>query len=100
MMVEDSLGKKLARFYLMKNSLGSSCRWPISVILASWKSEIWRITVRGQPAQIVHKTPSAKWTGGVPQMVEYLFCKDEVLSSNPSPTKKTKNKRKTKTIWV
>jgi hypothetical protein len=40
------------------------------VIPATWEAEIRRITVQGQPGQIVHKIPSpkitrAKWSGGV-----------------------------------
>jgi hypothetical protein len=31
-----------------------------SVILATWETDIERIEVRGQPGQIVHKTPSPK----------------------------------------
>jgi hypothetical protein len=33
----------------------------------------------------------AKWTGDVAQAVEYLVCKLEVLSSNPSPMRKKKD---------
>jgi hypothetical protein len=31
----------------------------------------------------------AKWTGGVAQVVEYLLCNLEAVSSNPWPTKKS-----------
>jgi hypothetical protein len=46
------------------------------------------------PRQIAHETPISKitraeWTGNMAQTVECLLCKIEVLSSNPSPTKKT-----------
>jgi hypothetical protein len=34
------------------------------------------------------KIARAKWAGDVAQMVEYLFCKHETLSSNSNPTKK------------
>jgi hypothetical protein len=34
----------------------------------------------------------AKWIGGMAQVVEYLLCKYEALSSNSSPTKKKKKK--------
>jgi hypothetical protein len=49
------------------------------------------------PGQTVHETPiskitRAKWTGGVAQAAEDLFCKREGLSSNPSQTKKNKTK--------
>jgi hypothetical protein len=55
-----------------------------------------RITVPGQPKQIVQETPiskitRAKWTGGMAQAIEHLLCKCEALSSNPSLTKKKKN---------
>jgi hypothetical protein len=51
--------------------------------------------VRGQPRQIVPKTPSPKYLeqkqmGGLTQGVEHLLRKCEALSSNPSPTKKKK----------
>jgi hypothetical protein len=41
------------------------------------EAEIGRISVQGQPGQIVPETPSpkttrAKWTGGVAQAVEHL----------------------------
>jgi hypothetical protein len=35
----------------------------------------------------ISKITTGKWTGGVAQTVEQLFCKHEALSSNP-PTKK------------
>jgi hypothetical protein len=35
--------------------------------------------VQGQPGQIT----TAKWTGGVAQVVEHLVCKHKVPSSNP-----------------
>jgi hypothetical protein len=36
----------------------------------------------------LHAKNSSFWTGGVTQVVEYLFCNCVALSSNPSPTKK------------
>jgi hypothetical protein len=45
-----------------------------------WEAEIGRITVRGQPGQIVHEIPiskitKAKWIGDVAQAVEHLlYC--------------------------
>jgi hypothetical protein len=57
-----------------------------------WEAEIQRITFQGQPGEIVHeiisKITRTKWTGGVAQEVEHLFCKQEVMSSNTSPPKK------------
>jgi hypothetical protein len=49
--------------------------WLTLAILATWETKIGRITVRGQPGQIVHKIPiskitRAKWTGGMIQVVE------------------------------
>jgi hypothetical protein len=65
------------------------------IVLAIWEAEIGRITVRGQSRQIVlenpvSKTNRAKWSGGVAQVEEGLFCKCKALISNPSPTKKKK----------
>jgi hypothetical protein len=36
------------------------CQWFISIILATWKAEIRKITVQGQPKQIVWEIPSPK----------------------------------------
>jgi hypothetical protein len=35
-----------------------------------------------------------KWTGDVAQAAEHLLCECKTLSSNPSPTKKRKEKKK------
>jgi hypothetical protein len=35
-------------------------RWLTPVILATWKAEMGRMEVRGQPGQIVLETPSLK----------------------------------------
>jgi hypothetical protein len=56
------------------------------VILATWEAEIRRIAVQGQPGHIVGETPiskiiRAKRAGGKAQGVE-------LLSSNPSPSKR------------
>jgi hypothetical protein len=63
------------------------------IILATWKAEIVRIKVEGQPRQTVHKTPiskitTAKWTGDMAQMLECLFCKCKPVSSNLCSTNK------------
>jgi hypothetical protein len=47
-------------YYLVLRKIIFSCRWLRPVILAFWQAEIRRITVQGQPEQIVHETPSAK----------------------------------------
>jgi hypothetical protein len=39
----------------------------------------------------IFKITRVKWTGGVAQVVEHLFCKGEALSSNPSPTKEKRS---------
>jgi hypothetical protein len=68
------------------------------------------IKVQGQPRKIVLKTPfpkitTAKWTGGVVEVVEHLLCKYEAMSPNPQnpcPTKnqtKPKKKKKNKGIF-
>jgi hypothetical protein len=64
-------------------------------ILATWDVEIQRISIPGQPRQIVHETPISKITRakrpeGMAQAVECLLCKHEALSSNSSPIKKKK----------
>jgi hypothetical protein len=51
--------------------------------------------VRGQPTEAVLRDPiskitRAKWTRGVAQVVEWLFCKHEALGSNLNPMKKKK----------
>jgi hypothetical protein len=38
----------------------------------------------------ISKIIKAKWTGGVAQEVEHLFCKCKALSSNLVPQKKKK----------
>jgi hypothetical protein len=63
----------------------------MTAIVATWEAEIRRITVQGQPKQIVYKTPISKitklkWTGGVAQVVEYLLCKCKA----PVPPKENK----------
>jgi hypothetical protein len=35
-------------------------QWLMPVIPASWENEIKKVTVQGQPGQIVHDTPSLK----------------------------------------
>jgi hypothetical protein len=50
----------------VKNSKAVGCWWLIPV-LVTWKAEIRRIEVQGQPGQIVPETPiskitRAKWT--------------------------------------
>jgi hypothetical protein len=57
--------------------------------------------VPGQPWQIVCETPifkitTAKWTGDVTQVVEYLFCTHEALSAHPSLNNKKNQQRNIK----
>jgi hypothetical protein len=57
--------------------------------------------VRGQPQPVKFTRlhlQRAKWTGGVTQRVEHLFCKHEALSSNPSSKKKKKGQEKEKEL--
>jgi hypothetical protein len=35
--------------------------WFMPIILATQKTEIWRISVQSQPGEIVHKTQSQKY---------------------------------------
>jgi hypothetical protein len=42
--------------------LFARCQWLTLVILATWKTEIRKIMVQGQPGQIAHKIPSPKIT--------------------------------------
>jgi hypothetical protein len=46
----------------------------------------------------ISKITRGKWTGGVVQAAVRLLCKHEVLSSNPSPTLKKKEKMHTPRI--
>jgi hypothetical protein len=39
-----------------------NCQWLTPIILASWEAEIGRITVQGQPGQIVQETSTSKIT--------------------------------------
>jgi hypothetical protein len=78
---------------LKKNELCARCRWLTPVILATWETEIRRITSR----QIVRETLLPKWSGGVAQLVDCLLCKCEARSSNPNTAKeKKRNKKKRK----
>jgi hypothetical protein len=57
------------------------------VTLTTWKAENGRTEVQGQPRQVFLKTPistiiTAKWTGGVAQVVERQLCKCEAMNSN------------------
>jgi hypothetical protein len=73
------------------------------VILATWKAEIGRIVVRGQPRQIVQETPSPKnqtRAGGVVQVVECLPSKHETPSLNPSTEKRKKERKNNQTEWT
>jgi hypothetical protein len=65
-------------------------QWLMSVILATWKAEIRRITVRDQPRQIIYETLSQKYStqkraGGIAQVVEHLSSKSNSVNSNPVP---------------
>jgi hypothetical protein len=45
---------------IFKKNRSVGCQKLTPVILATWKDETRRIEVRGQPRQIVLKTPSSK----------------------------------------
>jgi hypothetical protein len=67
--------------------------------LSPWEAEIWRITVPGQPGQILLKTLiskiiRAKWIKGVTQEVEHLVCKHGLdFKSQSHQTNKQTNKQ-------
>jgi hypothetical protein len=42
----------------MQKVAKSQIPWIMSIILATWETEIRRIMVSGQPRQIVHEIPS------------------------------------------
>jgi hypothetical protein len=42
----------------------------------------------------ISKITRAKWTGGVTQVIEYLLCKREALSSNPTGARNKKRKKR------
>jgi hypothetical protein len=78
--------------------------WIMSVILATWEFEMQRIMVWGQPKPVVSETlcpkiTTATQTGGMAQVVEYLLCKCEALSSNQSHKIRKKDKKKL-TSWA
>jgi hypothetical protein len=74
--------------HVLNIKLLAECLWLTLVILTTWEAENGWIMVQDQPGQIVHNTPSLKWTRSVAQIVECLLCKCEALSSNSSTTKK------------
>jgi hypothetical protein len=47
---------------MLVSKLNSQCWWLMPIILATWKTEIRKIKVRGQPGQTALKTPSLKTT--------------------------------------
>jgi hypothetical protein len=64
--------------------------WLMPVILTTWEAKIGWENQSLRPAQAnssqdpISKITREKWTGGVAQAVEYLYCKHKALSSNPS----------------
>jgi hypothetical protein len=65
--------------------------WLLLVILATWKAEIQRVKVQGQPRQterphFQNNQSKTDWRCG--SRVQHLLCKCEALSSNPRPIQK------------
>jgi hypothetical protein len=74
------------------------------VILVTQEAEIRRITVRGQPWQIVFKTLSQKLhnttrNGRVAKVLEQMSSKHEALSSNPILQTKQNKKQDSGRKW-
>jgi hypothetical protein len=70
----------------------SQGRWLMPTILTTWDFKIASLAISYRNP--ISKISRAKWTGGVAQAVEYLFCKHEALGSNPRPTKKCKKDKR------
>jgi hypothetical protein len=67
------------------------CQWLTPVTLTAQEAKIERILLQGQPGKVVCETPiSKKAEQNVLEVIGHLLCKCELLSSNPSPTKKDK----------
>jgi hypothetical protein len=49
----------LTNLAVIKIKQKSQAWWLMPVILAIWKSDMWRIVVQGQPKQKVHKHPTS-----------------------------------------
>jgi hypothetical protein len=106
--LQQDLGGKAGGLAVWVKSEGQEMQnvarsWLTPIILATWEAEIRRITVQGQPGQIIQETlswkyPAWKRAGEVTQVIEHLPSKHQALSSNPSPTIKKKIERKGKTI--
>jgi hypothetical protein len=59
-----------------------------------WEDHSSRPTQENSLRDTISKMARAKWTRGVTEAVECLFCKHKTLSSNLSSIKKNKNKIK------
>jgi hypothetical protein len=97
MYINTSSVNHKAKLNKLQRISSARCQWLTPVILATWEAEIRRITVQSHSKQIVHKTPvskttRAKWTGGVTQAIEDLFCKHSPeFKSQSHQKKKEKN---------
>jgi hypothetical protein len=76
--------------------LVAGCQWLMPVTLATWEAEIRRIVAWCQPRQIVQETPHLQnnqskmdWKHDSNSRV---LCKNEDLSSNPIPPKRSRIK--------
>jgi hypothetical protein len=54
---DQSLNLSITKNRKIKTEPEAGCLWLTHVILDTWEAEIGRITVQGQPGQIVQETP-------------------------------------------
>jgi hypothetical protein len=62
--------------------------------LGDWIWEDWGLkpSLANSSWDPTSKITRAKWSGNVAQVVECLWCRHEILSSNPNPTKRDRER--------